>query len=214
MITSAAAAGLSSPAASVLLFPDMTADSADRAPSVLGRIAAGNPDAVQDCIDQYSGLIWSIARSMMRTTADAEDAVQDIFLSLWKNAASFDATKSSEKSFVAMVARRRLIDTLRKAGRRPKLVAMPEDGPDPASDDHLATERGVEALIAAELLQELKPDQRKVIELSIYQGMSHSEIADLTDIPIGTVKSHIWRGLNLVRQRIAQLDERTGTVTA
>ena len=208
------AAGLESPAASVLLSLDMTSDSTEQPPSVLASIASGDPDAIQACIDRYSGLIWSLARSMMRTTADAEDAVQEIFLSLWKNAGSFDPSKSSEKSFIAMIARRRLIDVLRKKGRRPKLVAMPENGPDPASDDHLTTQRGVEASVAAEMLKELRPDQRKVIELSIYQGMSHSEIAELTNIPIGTVKSHIWRGLNLVRSRIAEMDERAGSATA
>ncbi len=177
------------------------------------RIAAGEPDAIQECIDQYSGLVWSIARSMMRTAADAEDAVQEIFLSLWKNAATFDSGKSSEKSFIAMVARRRLIDILRKAGRRPKLVALPENGFDPPSDDHLATQRGAEAMVAKRLLGELRPEQQQVIKLSVYQGMSHSEIADATAIPIGTVKSHIWRGLNLVRSRIEEIDRTAGDAT-
>lgn len=188
----------------------MTSDAAVRAAGLLERIAAGDPEAVQACIDQYSGLVWSIARGMMRTTADAEDAVQEVFLSLWKNAATFDPSKSSEKSFVAMITRRRLIDILRKAGRRPKLVALPEEGFDPASDDHLVTERGAEAMVAKRLLGELRPEQRQVIELSVYQGMSHSEIAEATRIPIGTVKSHIWRGLNLVRGRIEEIDERLG----
>jgi RNA polymerase sigma-70 factor (ECF subfamily) len=178
--------------------------------SILARVAAGDPDAIGECIDRYGGLVWTIARDFVRTAADAEDATQDVFLSLWKNAARFDETKSSEKSFIAMVARRRMIDALRKAGRRPKLVALPEDGPDPADDSHVRMERGLEASIAAETLQVLKPDQRKVIELSIYQGMSHREISELTDIPIGTVKSHIWRGLNSVRERIAELEAKPG----
>ena len=176
--------------------------------SILARVAAGDPDAIGECIKRYGGLVWTIARDFVRTPADAEDATQDVFLSLWKNAARFDETKSSEKSFIAMVARRRLIDTLRKAGRRPKLVALPEDGPDPANDSHIRMERGLEASMAAKTLQELKPDQRKVIELSVYQGMSHREISEATNIPIGTVKSHIWRGLNSVRERIAAMDAR------
>lgn len=192
----------------------MTEAPADQPLSALERIAAGDPDAVQDCVDHYSGLVWSIARGMMRTAADAEDAVQDIFLSIWKNAATFDPAKSSEKSFIAMIARRRLIDTLRKAGRRPTLVALPENGADPPSDDHLVTQRGAEALVAKRLLGELRPDQRQVIEFSVYQGMSHSEISEATDIPIGTVKSHIWRGLNLVRKRIEEIDARAASATS
>jgi len=182
--------------------------------SILGRVAAGDSDAIGECINRYGGLVWTIARDFVRTPADAEDATQDVFLSLWKNAARFDETKSSEKSFVAMVTRRRLIDSLRKAGRRPKLVALPEDGPDPADNSHVEMERGLEASIAAKTLEELKPDQRKVIELSIYQGMSHREISEATSIPIGTVKSHIWRGLNIVRERIAELDSKPGDANA
>ena len=130
--------------------------------SILGRVAAGDLDATRECIDRYGGLVWTIARDFLRVPADAEDAVQDIFLSLWKNAARFDETKSSEKSFVVMVARRRLIDLLRKAGRRPKLVALPEDGFEPASDEHLTMELSVEASIAARCLDVLRPEQRRV----------------------------------------------------
>lgn len=182
--------------------------------SILGRIAAGDADATQECINRYGGLVWTIARDFLRSPADAEDAVQDIFLSLWKNAARFDSSKSSEKSFIVMVARRRLIDTIRKTGRRPKLVAMPENGPDPANDDHIRMQKSVEASVAVRALDELKPDQKRVIELSVYQGMSHSEIAERTSIPIGTVKSHIWRGLNTVRQRVAELSSGTEGVSA
>lgn len=174
--------------------------------SILGRIADGDPDATKECIDKYGGLVWTLARDFLRSPTDAEDAVQDVFLSLWKNAARFDASKSSEKSFIVMVTRRRLIDTLRKKDRRPQLVAMPENGPDPADDSHIAIERSAEASVAARCLDELKPAQRQVIELSVYQGMSHSEISEHTSIPIGTVKSHIWRGLNIVRERVAELD--------
>ena len=165
-------------------------------------------------IDTYGGLVWSIARDLTRTAADAEDAVQEVFLSVWKNAGRFDAAKASEKTYVAMIARRRLIDSLRKAGRRPKLVSFPENGPDPADNSHLATQHGAEAEVAKRLLGELRPEQRQVIELSIYQGMSHSEISNATQIPIGTVKSHIWRGLNMVRARLNEIDGRSGSATA
>jgi RNA polymerase sigma-70 factor (ECF subfamily) len=189
----------------------MTSEPAEPAASILERVAAGDSTAVQDCINRYGGLVWSIARDLTRTAADAEDAVQEVFLSVWKNAPRFDATKASEKTFIAMIARRRLIDSLRKAGRRPQLVALPEDGPDPADNSHIATQHGAEAEVAKRLLKELRPEQRQVIELSVYQGMSHSEISTATRIPIGTVKSHIWRGLNAVRSRLTELDEATET---
>ena len=104
-----------------------------------------------------------------------------------------------------MIARRRLIDALRKVSRRPE-VQMPEVGPDPSGRQHIDMELSVEAASAAKLLEELRPEQREVIELSIYQGMTHQEIADATELPLGTVKSHIFRGLAAVRKSLAEAE--------
>lgn len=177
--------------------------------TILARIASGDPAAVQDCMDTYGGLVWSLARRLSPTPPDAEDAVQEIFVALWKNAGKFDETKSSEKTFIAMIARRRLIDRLRYRGRRPEFQDIDEEGPDPAGDQHKQIELSVEAASAARHLAQLKPDQRKVIQMSIYYGMSHSEISKATSIPIGTVKSHIFRGLAAVRE---SLQESSGEV--
>ncbi len=175
--------------------------------SILSRIAAGDGDAVQECMDRYGGLVWSLARRMAPQAA--EDAVQEIFIDLWKSAARFDASKASEKTFIATVARRRLIDRLRRQGRRPQMRSLPEPDdptPEPAVDEHLVIQRGAEAKSAARYLNELRPEQRKVIQLSVVEGMSHSEIANATGIAIGTVKSHIFRGLAKVRDRLAETE--------
>ena len=174
---------------------------------VLPRIAAGDGDAVQECMDRYGGLVWSLARRMAPTVA--EDAVQEIFIDLWKSAARFDPSKASEKTFIATVARRRLIDRLRRQGRRPRMRSLPEpDEPtaEPSVDEHLVIQRGAEAKSAARYLNELRPEQRNVIRLSVVEGMSHSEIAESTGIAIGTVKSHIFRGLAKVRARLAEAE--------
>lgn len=169
-------------------------------PTILQRIAAGDPDAVQQCIDQYGGLVWSVARRLLGNHSEAEDAVQDAFIELWKSAERYDPKLSSEKSFVVMVARRRIIDRLRKATRRIDTASVEDDVHEPASSEHVRIERGAEAAMAAEALEGLNPDRRRVLELSIYQGMSHSEIAEKIDMPLGTVKSHITRGLAAVRE--------------
>ncbi|MEM7050888.1 MAG: sigma-70 family RNA polymerase sigma factor [Acidobacteriota bacterium] len=170
--------------------------------SLLGRIARGEQDAVDECIQHYGGLVWSLARRLSPSTSDAEDAVQEIFLSLWKNAAKFDASKASEKTFITMIARRRLIDRNRRTQRQPDLRPMPAAG-EVAGSQHRAIENSAEAAMAARALEQLKPEQRRALELSIYYGMSHREIADRTETPLGTVKSHIARGLTLVRQALA-----------
>lgn len=178
---------------------------------VLARIAAGDGEAIQECIDTYGGLVWSLARRMAPQAA--EDAVQEIFIDLWNSAARYDESKASEKTFIATIARRRLIDRLRKKGRRPQTHSLPEPddpAPEPAVDDHLVIERGAEARMAARYLNELRPEQRRVIRLSVVEGMSHSEISAATGIALGTVKSHIFRGLAAVRERLAEVEAARG----
>jgi RNA polymerase sigma-70 factor (ECF subfamily) len=177
---------------------------------ILSRIATGDGDAVQECMNRYGGLIWSLARRMAPQAAD--DAVQEIFIDLWKSAGRFDPSKASEKTFIATIARRRLIDRLRRQGRRPQMRSLPEpDDPtaEPSVDEHLVIQRGAEARSAARYLNELRPEQRQVIRLSVVEGMSHSEIANATGIAIGTVKSHIFRGLAQVRARLAEVQAAT-----
>src|SRR5678816_3425476 len=86
--------------------------------SLLGRVAAGVPGAVDECIARYGGLVWTLARRFSSNSADAEDATQEIFLDLWRSAARFDPIAASETTFVALIARRRLIDRRRRRQRR------------------------------------------------------------------------------------------------
>lgn len=170
--------------------------------TVLDRIAAGDADAVQECIDTYGGLVWSIARRFSKNREDSEDAVQQVFVEVWKSAERFDASLSSEKNFVALIARRLLISRLRKSSRAPEQVDI-EPVADFTPDETQDVERSAEASLAAEALKVLSPEQRRMVQLSIYYGMSHGEIAELTQSPIGTVKSHIRRGLQQVREQLS-----------
>ena len=167
--------------------------------SVLDRMARGEPTAVRDCIEQFGGLVWAIARRMSRCRADAEDAVQEIYTDLWRSAARYDAARGSEKVFVATVARRRLIDRLRRA-RRIAQHELPDDGLEVAAEPGSAPEAYVDAVHAASVFARLRPDQREVLRLGLVEGMSHSEIATATGLPLGTVKTQIRRGLIQVRQ--------------
>src|SRR5450755_996719 len=90
-------------------------------PSVLQRIESSDYAAGRECIHQYGPLVWSIARRLSRTPSDAEDATQEIFLDIWRSASRFDATQGSDKVFIAMIARRRLIDRLRKTTSEPAM---------------------------------------------------------------------------------------------
>jgi RNA polymerase sigma-70 factor (ECF subfamily) len=132
--------------------------------------------------------------------ADAEDAVQEIFVDLWKSAARFNPAGSSEPVFVTMIARRRLIDRLRTRKRRPSTEPISEPRmalPDPKGAVHAET--FAEASRAASAMDRLRPEQRQVLLLAIRQGLSQEEIAEALQMPLGTVKSHARRALSTLR---------------
>jgi RNA polymerase sigma-70 factor, ECF subfamily len=179
---------------------------------VLKRIAQGDPRAVSECIDEFGGLVWALARRLTRTRADAEDAVQEIFTDVWRSAGRFDASQGSEKVFITTIARRRLIDRLRKLRQEP--ATEPVDVLDLAgwSEPGSQGEVCVEAERAAKAVAQLRPEQQKVLQLGILNGMTHSEIAASTGMPLGTVKTNMRRGLNQVRELMQVFVDARGEV--
>jgi RNA polymerase sigma-70 factor, ECF subfamily len=168
--------------------------------SVLTRIAQGDPRAVRECIEQYGGLVWAIARRLTRSRADAEDAVQDIFTDVWRSAARFDSAQGSEKVFITTIARRRLIDRIRRVSAQPDMESTDALEVIAWADPGTRAEVCAEADQAARAVAMLRPDQQRVIELGLLRGMTHSEIAAALDMPLGTVKTQMRRGLIQVRQ--------------
>lgn len=165
----------------------------------LNRIAAGDPAAVGQCIDRYGPLVLAQARRFGLAESQAEDAVQEIFIELWKSAERFDAARSSERTFVTMVARRRLIDLRRRGSRGPRTTPLDDLDVGDADAGLASVEDADEAAVASRALAQLRPDEQRVIRLSVITGLTHREIADTTGIPLGTVKSHLRRGLERVR---------------
>ncbi|MCC6230416.1 MAG: sigma-70 family RNA polymerase sigma factor [Phycisphaerales bacterium] len=170
---------------------------------LLQRVARGDQDAVRACLDRFGGLVWSLARRMTPTHAEAEDAVQEIFVEIWKNAHRYDASVASETAFIAMIARRRLIDRRRRSGRLLDKGGFPEAEP-PAGDagEMSADEREV-ANAAMSAMSRLSDDQQRVLRLSLVQGLSHERIAGATGLPLGTVKTHARRGLIRLRELLS-----------
>jgi RNA polymerase sigma-70 factor (ECF subfamily) len=166
---------------------------------VLPDIAAGRSQAVEECMARYRGVVWRLARRMSPSEQDAEDAVQEIFVDVWKHAGRFDPAKGSETTFVATIARRRLIDRGRRRGRRPRIESIEEPAVIPAqvSGDRVAI--ADEAAVVARALADLRPEQRRVLEMTLLEGRTHQQVADATAMPLGTVKSHARRGLARVR---------------
>lgn len=170
--------------------------------TILQRIALGEKAAVQECLSRYGGLVWSLARRFLGNATEAEDAVQDIFVELWKNAAKFNPSLSSEPTYITMVTRRRLIDRRRKIVRRPELVQLPDAVASKQQPGTNQIELIDEAAQAAAALLELRPEQQQVLKLAVYHGLTHEEIAQNTGMPLGTVKTHARRGLIRLREAL------------
>jgi RNA polymerase sigma-70 factor, ECF subfamily len=155
---------------------------------------------VAACIDRFSPLVWLLTRRLLANQAEWEDAVQDVFIEIWKSAHRFDPKIASARAFVAIIARRRLIDRGRMAQARIRSVAdvsalglaEPMESGGPRLDDQAVAVRGAMA--------ELKPDQRELIELAFGQGWTHQQIAERLGQPLGTVKTNIRRGLLRLRE--------------
>ncbi|HET9625397.1 MAG TPA: sigma-70 family RNA polymerase sigma factor [Kofleriaceae bacterium] len=169
---------------------------------VLARVAAGDPESIRTCLERYGGLVYALARRYESAGSDVEDAVQEVFVDLWKSAGRFDPAIAGEATFVAMIARRRLIDRRRARDRRPtsELLAEPGTHVDPGAPPDVRAE----AAQAARALDGLRPDQRRVLVLACH-GMSHSEIAHETGLPLGTVKANVRRGLAAIRDALSDV---------
>jgi RNA polymerase sigma factor (sigma-70 family) len=169
--------------------------------TILDKVAAGNPGAVEQCLSRYGGLVWSLARRLSPTTSDAEDAVQEIFVDLWRHASRFNPRKeSSEAAFIAMIARRRLIDRHRKHSRQARTMPMDATLLMPAATPTKGIDLRDEAGRVRELLGRLRSEEQKVLELIFFQGLSQAAVSELLDMPLGTVKTHSRRGLIRLRE--------------
>ena len=180
----------------------METTEAENRKNLLAEVAAGDSKAFEELTKKYGNLIWSIARRYLSNQAEAEDAVQEIFLALWQSASRFDANKGSEITFIATIARRRLIDGLRKNNKHKILQSIDDAISDDVFKQKSNLEKNAELSLAIGILETLEKKDQELLSLSIYQGYSHVEIAKLLNLPLGTVKTKIRRNLMKIREKI------------
>jgi len=167
-----------------------------------------DPEAFEVLYDRHGGAAYSLAYRVVGDRAAAEEVTQEAFISVWRSGARFDSARGSVRSWLLSVVRNRAIDFLRsRAGKAPKL----NFDDDSALEQRPAAERTeAEALrreTAAELrgaLGNLPGEQSKVIELAYFGGFSHSEIAQILGLPMGTVKGRMRLGLEKIRGELAE----------
>lgn len=154
--------------------------------------------AFKECIETYGSMVWALALRGCSSRTDAEDFVQDVYLELWKSSWTYSSEKGSGATYVGVVTRRRLIDRLRKRECRPQYDSSDRAQAVLGAWSHC--EHPSNLILARRALAVLSPVRRRIIVMSVVAGMSHGEISASTSIPIGTVKSHIRRGLMAARR--------------
>jgi len=168
---------------------------------LVGRVVKGDENAFLALYDRYVSRVYGLTLHILGTPHLAEEATQDTFLKLWGRARQFSAQRGSFLPWLLAIARRVALDRIRLESRRPSLT----DSKDPETvwqnlpdSGTLTEEARWRAMHFA--VQSLHPDQRKVIELAYYQGMSQSEVAEVLDWPLGTVKTRLRAAMENLRK--------------
>jgi RNA polymerase sigma-70 factor (ECF subfamily) len=165
--------------------------------SLLALVRTGDEHAMASLFDRYSRVVYSVALRVLRDPASAEDVLQEIFMQIWRNPDSFTAARGSLGGWLAVVSRNRSIDMLRRK--------RPTDSVDDvvlASPYNLADEAERNSLMerARGVIVQLPSEQRKTLEMAFFDGLTHSEIAEMTGDPLGTVKTRIRSALLTLRK--------------
>lgn len=182
----------------------------DRDRACLVRLREGDQRALEELYDRYADLLYSIAIRIVRGAPEAEEVVQETWVQAWRKAASFDSDRGSVGAWLVTIARSRALDRLRSMGSRLRAetaagaelqaeTAMPTT----ADASAQATHRQLSATVVSALAQ-LGDQQRRVLELAYFQGLSQTEIADQLATPLGTVKSWTRQALMRLRELVPQ----------
>ena len=158
--------------------------------------------------DRHASAAYSLAYRMVGSPGAAEDVTQEAFLTLWRRGDRFDAARGSVRAWMLGIVRNRAIDVLRRAaGPAPRLDAdddaVLQEAPAPTATDAEAIRRETARQVRG-LLRALPPEQRQVIDLAYFGGFTHSEIAGMLGMPLGTVKGRMRLGLEKVRVALAE----------
>jgi RNA polymerase sigma-70 factor (ECF subfamily) len=168
--------------------------------ALIACIRAGDQSAMAELYDLYGGVVYGVALRVLANTTAAEDVVQEVFLQLWRNPGAFDADRGRLAPWLAVIARNRAIDSLRKRPMEDNIDEMPiSTGVN--LEDEASQKLAVEKVRG--VMVQLPQDQRKALEMAFFEGMTHTEIAGKTGEPLGTVKTRIRTGLLALRKVFA-----------
>ncbi len=181
---------------------------------LIGRVGQRDKTAFSELYDRYSQLVMNVAWRILKEQQEAEDTLQEVFLQVWNDAATFDPNRGTVSSWLVTISRSRAIDRLRS--RKSRLIS------DPILDETFNPIKGPEAverpeemienrLLVSMAITSLSPEQRVAIEMAYYEGMSQSEIAETLREPLGTIKTRIRNGLIKLKEALAPKQGELGT---
>ena len=169
---------------------------------LLSLVSGGDAEAFATIYDRHGRAAYSLAYRMMGERQATEDLVQEAFLNVWRAAASYQAKRGNVRTWVLSIVHNRGIDQLRSAAsqRRTQDRAQATAPTSQPSEAFAETWRNSQRQQVRQALQALPQEQLKVLELAYFSGHTHTEIAELLDLPLGTVKSRMRLGLNKIRE--------------
>ena len=177
---------------------------------LLARSGLGDRAAFAALYERTSGHLFAVLLRIQRDRAQAEDLLQEVFVSVWKSAAGFDAARSQPLTWLTHVARNRAIDSLRRSATQPRTESVhggSDDGDDNLTD-HLVSDalgpldllgQASDARELAQCMDRLSPPQRQSVALAFFDGLTHAEVAAQLQEPLGTVKSWVRRALTTLK---------------
>jgi RNA polymerase sigma-70 factor (ECF subfamily) len=187
--------------------PDLRTDPDAAWKRYIERCAAGDQPALAQLYDESSSLVFSLALRVLGDRADAEEITSDVYAQVWRLAATYDPGRGKASTWLATLVRSRAIDRLRSRGARDK-YEMPDVRLESISTGHaspeLETELAQRRKRVVSALATLSEDQRQVIQLAFFSGLTHSELADRLGQPLGTVKTRIRLGMLKLREQLEE----------
>jgi RNA polymerase sigma-70 factor (ECF subfamily) len=174
---------------------------------VMQLVQSGNPRAFELLYDRHGGAAFSLAYRMVGNRVTAEDVTQEAFLSIWRSRLRYDQARGSVRTWVLGIVHNRAIDALRRSfvhDRRRETMEGVEERHEARERTEVEAARREEARSIRTALDTLPDEQRRTIELAYFGGFSHSQIAELLEEPIGTVKGRMRLGLDKMRRQLSE----------
>jgi RNA polymerase sigma-70 factor (ECF subfamily) len=176
--------------------------------SLVEQVAAGDQAALATLYDTTNRLVYGLILRVLGDTSSAEEVLLDVYTQVWRQAASYDAGRGTPLAWLTTIARSRAIDRLRSGWqdqqRKESLETLGDAPADAANPEETTVASERQRLVRAALAA-LSPEQREVIELAYYSGLSHSEIAEKLNQPLGTVKTRTRLGMMKLREALAPM---------